>query len=169
MPGLPDDNFPGPATGDSPGPDGPGSAPDLHMLNVIVGDMAATLDFYRRLGVAVPGPDQAHGGHLQLRMPGGFSLELDAAESTRLWHAGWRADPGSANVVIGFALPTREAVDQRYAELTAAGYQSRQPPFDAFWGARYAIVADPDGNDVGLMSPSDESRRAWPPAQSPDL
>ena len=101
-------------------------------------------------------------------MPGGFSLELDTAESARLWHAGWRADPASAGVVIGFSLPTREAVDERYAELVSAGYVGRQPPFDAFWGARYAIVADPDGNDVGLMSPMDESRRAWPPEPSPD-
>jgi hypothetical protein len=45
--------------------------------------------------------------------------------------------------------------------------RGRQPPFDAFWGARYAIVADPDGNDVGLMSPIDESRRTWPPEESP--
>ncbi|MBO0776121.1 MAG: VOC family protein, partial [Actinobacteria bacterium] len=103
----------------------------------------------------------------QLRLPGGFSLELDTPESARLWHAGWRAGPGSVSVVIGFALPTREAVDHRYAELTAAGYAGRQPPFDAFWGARYAIVADPDGHDIGLMSPIDESRRSWPPAQSP--
>ena len=137
------------------------------MLNVVVDDMAATLDFYGRLGVAVPGPDKAAGGHLQLRMPGGFSLELDTAESAQLWHAGWRADPSSVRVVIGFALPTREAVDDRYAELTSAGYQGRQSPFDAFWGARYAIVADPDGNDVGLMSPIEESRRTWPPQQSP--
>jgi uncharacterized glyoxalase superfamily protein PhnB len=142
-------------------------APDLHMLNVVVGDMAATLDFYRRLGIAVPGPDKAAGGHLQLKMPGGFSLELDTAESARLWHAGWRADPSSVNVVMGFALPTREAVDRRYAELTAAGYQGRQPPYDAHWGARYAIVADPDGNDVGLMSPADESHRTSPPRESP--
>jgi catechol 2,3-dioxygenase-like lactoylglutathione lyase family enzyme len=144
--------------------------PNLHMLNVIVGDMAATLDFYRRLGVPVPDASQARGGHLQLKMPGGFSLELDTAESAQLWHAGWRADPASANVVMGFALPTREAVDERYAELTAAGYQGRQPPYDAHWGARYAIVADPDGNDVGLMSPIDPShpaRRASPPEQSP--
>ena len=85
----------------------------------------------------------------------------------RLWHAGWRADPASAKVVLGFALPTRQAVDDRYAELTSAGYRGRQSPFDAFWGARYAIVADPDGNDVGLMSPVEESRRTWPPQQSP--
>jgi len=146
------------------------TGPDLHMLNVVVGDMAATLDFYRRLGVAVPPADAADpaGAHVQLRMPGGFSLELDTAASARLWHAGWRSDPGSVGVVIGFALPSREAVDQRYRELTGAGYPGRQPPFDAFWGARYAIVADPDGNDVGLMSPIDDSRRTWPPEQSPD-
>ena len=143
------------------------NTPDLHMLNVVVGDMPASLDFYRRLGIAVPDDTGVAGGHVQLRMPGGFSLELDTAESTRLWHAGWRADPDSVRVVIGFALPSREAVDVRYAELTSAGYRGRQPPFDAFWGARYAIVADPDGNDVGLMSPVDESRRTWSPEESP--
>jgi uncharacterized glyoxalase superfamily protein PhnB len=137
------------------------------MLNVVVADMSASLDFYRRLGVAVPGGESATSVHVQLRMPSGFSLELDAAESARLWHAAGRADPPSVSVVIGFALPTREAVDERYAELTSAGYPGRQPPFDAFWGARYAIVADPDGNDVGLMSPLDESRRTWPPEESP--
>jgi predicted lactoylglutathione lyase len=101
--------------------------PDLHMLNVVVRDMTASLDFYQRLGVAVPGP--AAGAHVQLKMPGGFSLELDTAESARLWHAGWRADPASTRVVIGFALATRQAVDDRYAELTSVGYRGRQPPF----------------------------------------
>lgn len=145
-----------------------GDAPDLHMLNLVVGDMAASLDFYRRLGVAVPSGDDGQRPHVQLRMPGGFSLELDTAESAGLWHAGWRADPGTAGVVVGFSLADRQAVDDRYRELTAAGYVGRQPPFDAFWGARYAIVADPDGNDIGLMSPVDEARETWPPEVSPD-
>jgi uncharacterized glyoxalase superfamily protein PhnB len=145
------------------------SAPDLHMVNLVVNDMTASLDFYRRLGIAVPEGEDADGAHVQLRMPGGFSLELDTAESARLWHAAWRADPAGVSIVVGFSLPTREAVDQRYAELTSAGYAGRQPPFDAFWGARYAIVADADGNDVGLMSPINESQRTWPPMQSPDL
>ena len=77
------------------------------MLNVIVRDMAASLDFYRRLGIAVPG-DEA-GVHVQLKMPGGFSLELDTAESARLWHAGWRANPASARVVLGVMLASRRA------------------------------------------------------------
>lgn len=137
------------------------------MLNLIVGDMSAALDFYRRLGVPVPSAAQGPADHVQLRMPGGLSLELDTVESARLWHAGWRKDPRSVSVVIGFALPSREAVDERFEELTAAGYLGRQPPFDAFWGARYAIVADPSGNDVGLMSPIDAARRTWPPVESP--
>jgi uncharacterized glyoxalase superfamily protein PhnB len=138
------------------------------MLNLVVADMAASLAFYRRLGIAAPEGQDAAAAHVQLRMPSGFSFELDTGESARLWHAGWRADPVGVSVVIGFSLPTREAVDERYAELTSAGYAGRQPPFDAFWGARWAIVADPDGNDIGLMSPIDESRRTWPPEQSPD-
>ena len=139
---------------------------DLHMLNVIVRDMAASLDFYQRLGIAIPG--EAAGDHVQLKMPGGFSLELGhgrvgPAVARRLC----RADPASARVVLGFMLASRAAVDDRYAELIATGYRGRQRPFDAFWGARYAVVADPDGNDVGLMSPVEESRRTWLPQPSP--
>jgi catechol 2,3-dioxygenase-like lactoylglutathione lyase family enzyme len=142
--------------------------PKLVQLNLLVDDMAASLDFYRRLGVATA--DEEGGPHVELNLPGEFSLELDTAESARLWHAGVRADPASGRggrVVIGFSVPSRDAVDATYAELTAAGYQGRQSPFDAFWGGRYAIVADPSGNDVALMSPVDESMRSWPPVESP--
>ena len=66
------------------------------------------------------------------------------------------------------AVASREAVDELYGRLTGDGHPGVQPPFDAFWGGRYAIVADPDGNQVGLMSPIDEARRSWPPEASPD-
>ncbi len=143
------------------------SGGDLHMVNVVVSDMAASLAFYRRLGVELVAGDSG-AEHVQLRARGGLSLELDTAESVRRWHAGWRADPSSARVVLGFALGSRQAVDRLYAELTAAGHAGRQPPFDAFWGARYAIVADPDGNDIGLMSPVEPARRTLPSEPSPD-
>ena len=35
-------------------------------------------------------------------------------------------------------------------------------PIDAFWGARYAIVDDPDGNHVGIMGPQDRSHEDVP-------
>jgi hypothetical protein len=61
-----------------------------------------------------------------------------------------------------FSLPSREAVDALHAELTATGYVSRHGPHDAFWGSRFAIIQDPDGRDVGLMSLPDPTRRFVP-------
>ncbi len=65
--------------------------------------------------------------------------------------------------MIGFRLPTRDAVDETYADLIAHEHQGLQPPYDVFWGSRYAIVEDPDGNPVGLMSPADGDHRSAPP------
>ncbi len=50
-----------------------------------------------------------------------------------------------------------------YAELTSAGYVAHLPPIDAFWGSRFAIIDDPDGNVIGLHSPRDPARGAPPP------
>jgi len=46
--------------------------------------------------------------------------------------------------------------------LVAAGHPARLEPYDAFFGARYAIVSDPDGHNIGLMSPIDADRRLTP-------
>jgi hypothetical protein len=35
------------------------------------------------------------------------------------------------------------------------GYEGHKPPWDAFWGQRYAVIRDPDGNTVDLFAPSD--------------
>ena len=67
--------------------------PKLVQLNLLVEDMAASLDFYRRLGVATA--DEESGPHAELSLPGGVTLELDTVESAGLWHAGVRADPAS--------------------------------------------------------------------------
>lgn len=69
--------------------------------------------------------------------------------------------------MLGFWVTTREAVDDIYADLTGAGHKGHQPPYDAFWGSRYAIIDDPDGNSVGIMSPEDPERKSWPPSQPP--
>ncbi len=144
----------------------------VDQLNLVVDDMDATLAFYRRLGLTIddPGEWPARSGalHAEASGPDGFRLEFDNGAMARIWHAGWRDQPGpGSRTVVGVALPSRDAVDARYAELTAAGVPGRQPPYDAFWGARYAVVADPDGRDVGLMSPIDPDRRYVPDPQSP--
>jgi catechol 2,3-dioxygenase-like lactoylglutathione lyase family enzyme len=138
--------------------------PVFSQLNIVVADMATSLAFYRRLGLDPRAtPDSTHA---EASLPGGLSIEWDAAESAALWDSGSRG-PAGGGIVFGFSVPTRQAVDEAYAELTAAGYHGRQRPFDVFWGSRYAIVDDPDGNGVGLMSPMDDAHRSWPPSPAP--
>ena len=139
----------------------------LDQLNLVVRDMEATLAFYRRLGVEIPERSiwrTASGAHhVDVEMPNGMHLELDSVAMAKRYNAGWEAPAGGSGSVIGFSLPSRQAVDERYADLVAAGYRGRQEPYDAFWGSRYAIVEDPDGNHVGLMSPQDAAHRSAPP------
>ncbi len=133
----------------------------LSWLNIVVRDMDAAVDFYRRLGIEIPEtlPEwQAH--HRTADMDGEVDLDFDSTAFTRQWDAGWPASRTGA--VIGFRVATREDVDDLYEELTAAGHVGQQAPYDAFWGARYAIVEDPSGNAVGLMSPIDPARRSRP-------
>jgi uncharacterized glyoxalase superfamily protein PhnB len=47
--------------------------------------------------------------------------------------------------------------------MTGADYRGLREPHDAFWGERYAIIEDPDGIAVGLMSPMSPYRKAPPP------
>ena len=145
------------------------ASPLLNQLNLVVRDMDASLAFYRRLGLDIPDravwrvAGAAH--HVEVVMSNGVHLEFDSGALAMRYNAGWREpSAGGSRSVIGFALPSREAVDAVYRDLIGAGAATRQPPYDAFWGARYAIVADPDGNDVGLMSPIDPARKSAPPA-----
>ncbi len=133
----------------------------LSQLNLVVRDMDAAVDFYRRLGIEIPDTLPDWQAHHRTADPGGeVGIELDSTAFTKQWNAGWPASqPG---VVVGFRVATREDVDALYEELTGAGHVGQQPPYDAFWGARYAIVEDPSGNAVGLMSPSDPARRSRP-------
>ena len=134
-------------------------------INLVVHDMAASLAFYRRLGLEIP--DGAiweaggHAHHAKADGAGPVDLEFDSHRLAHAYNAGFAAERG--RVVIGVELESREAVDALWASLLEESVQGLQPPYDAFWGARYAIVEDPDGNPVGLMSPSDPLRRTAPP------
>lgn len=135
------------------------SDPILDQINLVVSNMEATVEFYRRLGLDIPDTDptfQHH--HRSAQLPGGVEFDIDSEEFARHWDRGWR----SGAAVIGFEVESREQVDTIYTDLTSAGYAGQQEPYDAFWGARYAIVEDPDGNAVGLMSPVDPGRRSAP-------
>jgi len=141
--------------------------PILGQLNLVSGDPAASIAFYRRLGVEIADGDiwrTASGTHHVNGQSGEVDFELDSTAFAQVWNQGWRGRGDlKGRVVLGFRVGSREAVDEVYADLTAAGYAGLQPPHDAFWGARYAIVEDPDGIAVGLMSPISSNFRSLPP------
>jgi catechol 2,3-dioxygenase-like lactoylglutathione lyase family enzyme len=138
-------------------------------LNLVCADLEATLAFYRLLGVPIPDEQvwREHGvGHHVNGVLAGSTcgLDFDSVALANAYHQGHREAPSPGGAIFGFSVPSREAVDEVHRRMTEAGHPSRQPPVDAFWGARYAIVADPDGRDVGLMSPIDPDRRSQGPS-----
>ena len=137
-------------------------------LNLVARDLDATLAFYRRLGVEVPedGVWRTDTGahHANGTLPGGGEIEFGSETLAPHWNKGWTPAAGGSRVVIGFRVESRDAVDRLCKELAAEGVPVAQEPWDAFWGARYAVVVDPDGNHVAIMSPSDPERRNRPPS-----
>jgi catechol 2,3-dioxygenase-like lactoylglutathione lyase family enzyme len=143
----------------------------LDQVNIVVQDMDAMAAFYARLGVEVRSTPPQWAAHHRSTGPSdphqrsadnfaGADLGLDSEQFARVWDQGW---PGGPGIVLGFRVPDRDAVDRLFHELTSAGHGAQQAPYDAFWGARYAVVSDPDGNAIGIMSPAEEERRTPPP------
>lgn len=145
--------------------------PTLNQLNIVSGNVDASIAFYRKLGVEIPDPriwrtstGVHHVSAIEAESPEAATLDLDSTAFAQIWNTGWAGRQDLAGrVVVGFSVGSREEVDRLYGEMTAAGHLGLQPPWDAFWGARYAVVEDPDGIAVGLMSPISAKHRAPPP------
>ena len=143
--------------------------PVVAKINIVAKNFAETLKFYRLLGLQIPeAKDQPPGAfHAPVDMPDGMEFAIDNEFLARIYNAAWRTQTKATSVLLTASLGSRDEVDTTYARMLSAGYKGSQPPYDAFWGARYAIVVDPEGNDVGLMSPVDLALRSWPPIDSP--
>ena len=140
----------------------------LDQINLVCADLDESIAFYRALGLTVPDDaiwrtdSGAH--HVEIRMDNGFELALDSLALAREYNSGSPSlSHDRKSNVISFRTATAEKVDALHADLTALGYISSQEPYNTFWGSRYAIVEDPDGNLVGLMSPPDPGLRSGPP------
>ena len=126
--------------------------PRMDMIGLAVRDLAASLAFYRRLGL-----DIAEGAenepHVEATLPGGLRIAWDTYEVMQSFDTGWKpASGGSSPISLAFLVDSPAEVDQLYAELTGAGYEGHLEPWNAFWGQRYAVLHDPDGNDVALFA-----------------
>lgn len=145
--------------------------PILEQINIVCGDTDASVAFYRRLGLEIPDARiwrTATGAHhvsaADEAADRAIAFDLDSAVFAQRWNGGWKGRTDlRGRVVVGFGVATRADVDEVYRDMTTAGYRGLQEPNDAFWGARYAIIEDPDGIAVGVMSPISPDRKSTPP------
>jgi hypothetical protein len=144
-------------------------SPDLFMVDFVARDMDATIGFYPRSRRRNSREKRSGARRAVLThsrpMPGGLVMPLRQHSARETTTAAWqetvrRRDARRAE------LSRRSRADVRTASTT----HHRPRPLERTaavstrcWGARYAIVVDPDGNHIGLMSPSDPALRRAPP------
>lgn len=121
------------------------------LVELVVTDMAATLAFYRRLGLDIPA-DADGEEHVDVALGGAMRIAFDTEAVIRSFDPGWAPPMGGHRVALAFDCGSADRVDAAWAELTGAGYEGHLAPWDAFWGMRYAVVHDPDGTPVDLFA-----------------
>jgi len=121
------------------------------MIGMVVRDMSETLRFYRLLGLDIAQNAESE-DHVEVITPNGYRLAWDTEELIKGMNPDW-VEPRGQRIGIAFKCDSPAEVDALYQKLTGAGYRGHKSPWDAFWGQRYAQVADPDGNVIDLFTP----------------
>jgi uncharacterized glyoxalase superfamily protein PhnB len=124
--------------------------PQLNALGVVASDMARSIRFYRLLGVDVP--ETPEEGHIEASLPNGFRFMLDGEDVIRSFRPDWTRQAGN-QLALAFECASPAEVDELYRRIVEAGFHGEKEPWDAFWGQRYAQLADPDGVPVDLFAP----------------
>lgn len=116
---------------------------ELYMIGLIPKSMEKSLEFYRRLGLAVPEGSEGK-SHIGIKMKDEITFFLN--------NTGLVEQSDIPRVMLEFYLKERETVDAKYAEMTGYGYQGYHAPYVSSFGIYFAMITDPDGNIVLLSA-----------------
>ena len=120
------------------------------MIGIVVRDMAASLPFYRLLELDIASNVEAE-PHVEVITPNGYRIAWDTQELIKGLYPEW-VEPVGQRVTLAFKCDSPADVDALYDRIVQSGYSGHKAPWDAFWGQRYAVVADPDGNLIDLFA-----------------
>lgn len=123
----------------------------LDAVGIVTGNLKESLRFYRLLGVEV---EEIEDEHVEVTLPNGLRLMWDTEDLVRQINPGWQKPVGQ-RIGMAFLCGSPDEVNTTFGEMLEAGFKGVSEPWDAFWGQRYAQVADPDGNVVDLFAPLD--------------
>jgi uncharacterized glyoxalase superfamily protein PhnB len=121
--------------------------PALNAIGIVSSDLQESIRFYALLGVEFPHDE----GHVEATLPNGLRLMLDEESVVKSFRPDWTRATGN-QLGLAWECSSPAEVDEAYARIVAAGFHGEKEPWDAFWGQRYAQVADPDGVPVDLFA-----------------
>jgi catechol 2,3-dioxygenase-like lactoylglutathione lyase family enzyme len=116
---------------------------ELSRVGLATQNIEKTLEFYRRLGVAIPEGSEGK-RHVGVKMGGNLPFFLNSM--------GLTTPKEGPRVIFEFSLKERRIVDAKYNELIGFGYQSHRAPFVFPFNVYFAMINDPDGNIVLLSA-----------------
>ena len=126
-------------------------APVIDAVAVTSRDLKRSVSFYQELGFDFPefGLEERH---LEATAaPGAVRLMIDTRELSKQLTGAEPVPANHAQFALLYDSPAE--VDAAAAAIGAVGGMLVTAPFDAFWGQRYATVADPDGYRFDLFAP----------------
>ena len=127
--------------------------PRIDAVATVAHEMDRTLAFYEALGFTFTEADRA-GKHVEAdAAPGETRLMIDRADLVAELH-GSVPEPGAWSA-FAVLCETPAEVDARIAAVEDGGFTVVTPAWDAFWGQRYATVADPWGLRIDVFAPLD--------------
>ena len=122
-----------------------------NMIGLVVNDLGASLAFYRLLDLAIPEGVEAE-PYVEFTTSNGYRISWNTVEMVKGIDPDY-VPPVGYRMELAFKCDSPADVDAVYTKITAAGYHGHKEPWDAFWGQRYAIIDDPDGNHISLFAP----------------
>jgi len=122
----------------------------LSAIGIISQDIERSRRFYRLLGVEFKELGE-NSEHFEATTESGVRLMLDSQNLIEKINPNWTKPTGSG-VALCFIQKNPDQVNQIYAEIISHGFHGEKEPWDAFWGQRYSIVKDPDGNLIDIFA-----------------
>ncbi len=119
-------------------------------IGIVTRDLARSLAFYRQLGLEIPDGAETE-PHVDAQLPGGLRLMWDPLETVQSFDPEYQMPGAGHRISLAFECDSPAEVDALYERLTRE-FEGERAPWDAFWGQRYAVVLDPDGNGVDLFA-----------------